>query len=358
MHTDYLVERMKAIRDVMYHQPLEEINSDDEDNNNKKGDDIANLSLYISKGQESKNEEGGEPIKKKRKRRKCKATTPEAITKPGSYYCIINTYMLDENRTHILNLGSIPIMAALDSQKFLHKEIYDKCVSCYNDKTNNPISGLAYPEVEYFQLVGVCNNVANCFDCISSADFSDAMSYLNFHYQVAHINNKASGFHVDFAKFVGNRPYLLYYHLWLLQTPCIKNFAVPTLPAYVMRDSLLPCPQWSTLSSGMSVVDDGSTKTAATWTTSLIAELGRGNTEKLTLMKERSEQNERIISMASEKHAIRNEIDLSKLVSMHQQSLSGAWLELKVLKALQEYYYSALPEVKESKAFEQVLSER
>jgi hypothetical protein len=76
---------MKATCDVIYHQPLEEINSDDEDNNNKKGDNIANLSLYISTGGESKNEEGGEPIKKKRKKRKYKATTPEAITKPGSY---------------------------------------------------------------------------------------------------------------------------------------------------------------------------------------------------------------------------------------------------------------------------------
>ena len=55
---------MKAIHDAMYHQPLEEINSDDEDNNNKKGVDIANLSLYISAGEESKNEEGGELLKK------------------------------------------------------------------------------------------------------------------------------------------------------------------------------------------------------------------------------------------------------------------------------------------------------
>jgi hypothetical protein len=114
-----------------------------------KGDEIANLSLYISAGEESKNEEGGEPIKKKRKWRKCKATTPEAITKPGSYYHIINTYM-HENIPHVLNLGSIPTMAALDSRKFLHKEIYDKLLSSYNDITNNAISGFAYPEVEYF----------------------------------------------------------------------------------------------------------------------------------------------------------------------------------------------------------------
>ena len=74
-------------------------------------------------------------------------------------------------------------------------------------------------------------------------------------------------------------------------------------------------------------------------------------------MKERNEQNERIVSMASEKHAIRKEIDLSKWVSMHRQSLSDARQELKDLKASQDYD-SDSPEAKESKAFEQVLSER
>ena len=120
---------------------------------------------------------------------------------------------MDENRPHFLNLRSIPTIAALDSCKFLHKAIYDKLLLSYNDITNNDMSGFAYPVVEFFQLVGVCNKVANDFDDISSADFSDAMGYLNFHYQAAHRSNKSSGFHDDYAKFVGNRPYLLYYHL-------------------------------------------------------------------------------------------------------------------------------------------------
>ena len=119
--------------------------------------------------------------------------------------------MMDDNRPHVLKLGSIPTMGALYSWKSLHKEIYDNLLSSYNDITNNAISGFAYPEVEYFQLVGVCNNVANDFDCISSADFSNTMDYLIFHYQVAHRNNKASGVHDDFAKFVSNHPYLHYY---------------------------------------------------------------------------------------------------------------------------------------------------
>ena len=55
---------MKALHDTVYHWLLEEINSDHEGNNKKKSIDIANLSLYISAGEESRNEECGEPIKK------------------------------------------------------------------------------------------------------------------------------------------------------------------------------------------------------------------------------------------------------------------------------------------------------
>ena len=72
--------KMKAICDVMYHQPLKESSRDDEgsninnnSNNNKNGVDTANFSLSvnanISGGEESKNEEGegggGGPCKKK-----------------------------------------------------------------------------------------------------------------------------------------------------------------------------------------------------------------------------------------------------------------------------------------------------
>ena len=203
----------------MYHQPLQESSSDDEDNNsnssNKNCNDTTNLSLSvnanISAGEESNNEEGGEPSKKRRKKKECKATTPNAITKPGSYYCIINAYILDENRPHVLNLGSIPTMAVLDSRKFLHKAIYDKLMLSYKDITNNAISRFAYPGLEYFQLVGVCNNIINDFDSVSSEVVSDAMGYLNFHYQEANRNNMSSGFHDDFAKCVRKSPYLYFY---------------------------------------------------------------------------------------------------------------------------------------------------
>ena len=52
----------------------------------------------LSAGENSKNEEGVKTFKVKRKRRECKATTYDTITKSGSVYCIINSYLLDENQ--------------------------------------------------------------------------------------------------------------------------------------------------------------------------------------------------------------------------------------------------------------------
>ena len=69
-----------------------------------------------------------------------------------------------------------------------------------------------------------------------------------------------------------------------------------------MRDTLLPYPQWSRLSNGVSVDIDGLTTLASTCTTSLVSELSRGSTEKLSPMKERNEQNGRT---ASAKLAVR-----------------------------------------------------
>ena len=129
-------------------------------------------------------------------------------------------------------------IADLDSWCFLHKSIYDKLLLSNHDSSCDAITGFSFPEVFYFENSSVPFDIANNFDVISSQDFSDAMGYLNFHYQVAHRENKSSGNYNDFNKFVGNCPYLLYYHLWLLQVPCLQNHAIPTLPDAVMQDSM------------------------------------------------------------------------------------------------------------------------
>ena len=178
----------------------------------------------------------------------------------------------------------------MDSCCFVHKDIYDKLLFSYYDLTCESTSGFAIPEIQYFEHVGVCNNIAADFDNISSQDFSDAMIYLNFHYHVAHMNNKASGSHKDSICFVGNQLYLLYYHLWLQQIPCLQNLAVPTLPYSVMRDSL-SFPTMSLDESAISAelrprkfrgVKLGTKEVVM----SLAAEAGKGNGEQINIMKE------------------------------------------------------------------------
>ena len=66
------------------------------------------------------------------------------------------------------------------------------------------------------------------------------MEYINFHYQIAHQNYKKSGSHDEYHCYVGNHPYLLYYHLWLAAVPNILHLAIPTLPANVMKESNNP----------------------------------------------------------------------------------------------------------------------
>ena len=112
--------------------------------------------------------------------------------------------MSEHNCPDIVKVGSNPTIADWDSQRFLHKSIYDKLLLSYHDSSCDAISGFAFPEVFYFENAGVPFDIANNYDVISSQDFSDAIGYLNLHYQAAHRNNKSSGNHNDFEKFVGN----------------------------------------------------------------------------------------------------------------------------------------------------------
>ena len=44
-----------------------------------------------------------------------------------------------------------------------------------------------------------------------------------------------------------------------------------------------------------------------------------------------------MLKMADEKHAVRKEMDLSKFLLMHKQSLHDAWQELRKLQASHDY---------------------
>ena len=58
---------------------------------------------------------------KKGKKKWHKSTAPNSISKPGTYYRIINTYMADQNCPDVVNIGSNPTMADLDSRRFVHQ---------------------------------------------------------------------------------------------------------------------------------------------------------------------------------------------------------------------------------------------
>jgi hypothetical protein len=197
----------------------------------------------------------------------------------------------------------------------------------YNDTTNNVISGFALPEVMYFEQAGVYIDFASEFDVLTSKDISDVLGYLNFHYQVAHRKDKSSGNHDDFANFVGTCPYLLYYHLWLDQVPCLQNLAVPTLLSNLMRDSLAPRSFPLANETSTNEIAGSANKTAVL--SLLVAKIGKGNVGRTTIMKERNTQSETMLNIAAVRHAIRTEMDLSKLLLMYKKSLSDACQELK-----------------------------
>ena len=57
---------------------------------------------------------------------------------------------------------------------------------------------------------------------------------------------------------------------------------------------------------------------------SLLAEIGKGNVERTTIMKERNAQKQKMLNIAKERHAVRTAMALSKLLLIYKQCLSNA----------------------------------
>ena len=67
----------------------------------------------------------------------------------------------------------------------------------------------------------------------------------------------------------------------------------------------------------------------------LVAEIGKGNVERTTIMKERNAQSETMLNIATVRHAVRTEMKLSKLLLMHKKSWSDVYQELKTLQGIE-----------------------
>ena len=174
---------------------------------------------------------------KKKKATVAKSTPPSSVTCANTYFRVINVYMCEQHRSDVLMLGQPPTMAELDVRKFRHKYIFDRLITTFLDDEDDDSNNLAFSQDPYWEQMGIDNCYPKTYDTLSSVEFSMAMGYINYHYQIAYRNNKKSGSHDDFVNFVGSRPYIYYYHLWLCQVPHLLNFAVPLLPKSSFRES-------------------------------------------------------------------------------------------------------------------------
>ena len=150
---------------------------------------------------------------KKKKATVAKSTPPSSVACANTYFRVINVYMCEQHRSDVLMLGQPPTMAKLDTRKFRHKYIFDRLITTFLDDDSN---NLAFSQDPYWEQMGIDSCYPTTYDALSSVEFSIAMGYIDYLYQIAYRNNKKSGSYDDFVNFVGSRPYIYYYyHSWL-----------------------------------------------------------------------------------------------------------------------------------------------
>jgi hypothetical protein len=98
------------------------------------------------------------------------------------------------------------------------------------DGNNITIAWLAF-QLRQFDDMGESSDINKDFDAdICSFQLNQTMDYINFDYQIDHINSKKSGIHDDFEFYVGSHSFPLYYHLLLSKVPNFPHFTIPKLP--------------------------------------------------------------------------------------------------------------------------------
>jgi hypothetical protein len=131
----------------------------------------------------------------------------------STFFCIINVYMCEKNRTSVMRLGQAPTMAELDARQMRHHAVFLQLVKQFLDNADEDANTISFSDHEFWSYVGVVSGIRKNYDLLTEQDFSDAISYINFHYQASYRKKKQSGNHGDFSNFVGSRHFLFYYHL-------------------------------------------------------------------------------------------------------------------------------------------------
>jgi hypothetical protein len=174
-----------------------------------------------------------------RKNAASKGSVPLCVSEEGTYYRAINVWFDERNRTDILNMGASPSMQELDARQFANKRTYDKLLRSYSDTSmeNDAINYIGFGTDEYLLSCGIAENHASNFDILTSRELKQVLDYIVHWYNISLRNNRSSGNHADFHQFVGCRPFVYYYHLWLQEIPHLSFLAVPVLDVTVRRVS-------------------------------------------------------------------------------------------------------------------------
>ena len=151
------------------------------------------------------------------------------------------------------------------------------------------------------------------------------MEYINFHYQIAHQDNKKSGSHDEFHCVVGSCPYLLYYHIWLVVVPNFLHLAILTLPANVMKESNNPSTTTTSFSEVSNIGKKGK-HAIKKWS----------NRDVASALLKMAEQCNEILKdktrLETERHSLQLEHTLTELMKGHHEDLTNESRKLLELK--------------------------
>jgi hypothetical protein len=121
----------------------------------------------------------------KKKMQLSKGAKRREITGDGTFYRLIMTYFLQELWPYVSQLGTNPLPVELGTAGFLHKAIYNKLASVYNDHTCDKLLKSFVVNHDVSITSGVQKEAPATFDQLSALAISQGMDFVNTHYHQA-----------------------------------------------------------------------------------------------------------------------------------------------------------------------------